>query len=388
MMVQCMATFMDLCYIFRRNAITSTALKTAEDLLKQFHELRCIFITEGVRESISLPRQHSLPHYLTSIPLFGSPNGLCSSITESKHIKAMKEPWRQSSRFRALVQMLQTIIRLEKLAALRRRFLWEGLLIGSTAAHFTLSRGDTSDFDDEEIPSSSKGALAVNGAADMDRGKSRIEDCLDDAGPEAGPQSLSSITLAATPGILMRPSFRDLAYSDYVCHIYQKDSIRRTSIAWQITSTSQTFHLNSSPSSILCATPIVHSQRTLKLASPLAARSRFFIWPLPVSMLLVTSAVLVGCTASAFGAIPGGLGIPGAILSSLYKTRMSLGCEECSLHKFISSSHLQIMRRMMVKEWCSAHLSVGFYRLRINAIQLPVCGLSNLREREGIGQSR
>jgi hypothetical protein len=125
-MVQCLSTFMDLCYIFRRNTITSTALKTAETLLKQFHELRLIFVIEGVRSTISLPRQHALVHYLTSIPLFGSPNGLCSSITESKHIKAVKEPWRRSSRFKALVQMLRAIIRLEKLAALRRRFLQEG----------------------------------------------------------------------------------------------------------------------------------------------------------------------------------------------------------------------------------------------------------------------
>jgi hypothetical protein len=212
-----MSTFMDLCYIFRRNSITSTALKTAEDLLKRFYELRSIFITEGVRDSISLPRQHALPHYLTSIPLFGSPNGLCSSITESKHIKAVKEPWRRSSRFRALVQMLRTIIRLEKLAALRRRFLQEGLLIGSTAAHFAPNRGNVSEYNGEEITSSDD-ALAVDEAEDMAQGKSNIEERLDDAGPETGPQSLSSITLAANPGIFM-PSFLDLSYSDYVHHI-------------------------------------------------------------------------------------------------------------------------------------------------------------------------
>src|ERR1700733_2595850 len=144
-MVQCMSTFMELCYIFRRNVITNAALKTAETLLERFHELQLVFITEGVRSSISSPRQHALPHYLSSIPLFGSPNGLCSSITESKHIKAVKEPWRRSSRFKALVQMLRTIIRLEKLAALRRRFLWEGMLTGSTAAHFAVGQDSVSD---------------------------------------------------------------------------------------------------------------------------------------------------------------------------------------------------------------------------------------------------
>ncbi|KAJ7025470.1 hypothetical protein C8F04DRAFT_878470, partial [Mycena alexandri] len=51
------------------------------------------------------------------IRFFGSPNGLCSSITESKHIKAVKEPWRRSSRFNAPSQMLRTLVRLDKLAA-------------------------------------------------------------------------------------------------------------------------------------------------------------------------------------------------------------------------------------------------------------------------------
>ena len=267
-----------LCYIFRCNSITSTALKTAEALLKQFHELRSIFVSEGVRDSISLPRQHALPHYLTSIPLFGSPNGLCSSITESKHIKAVKEPWRRSSQFRALVQMLRTIIRLEKLAALCWRFLQEGSLIGSTAAHFALNRGNLSEFNNEEITSSDD-ALAVDGAEDTAQEKSGIEERLDDAGPEAGPQSLSSITLAAMPGIAM-PSLLGFAYSDHLCPSYQNDGIRRTSVGWQSTSTSQTFHLNSSPSSILsCATPIVRSQRILKLVSLSTAGSRCVIQP-------------------------------------------------------------------------------------------------------------
>ena len=126
---------MDLCYIFRRNVITSSALEQAETLLDRFHQLRQYFVEEGVRTSISLPRQHALLHYITSIPLFGSPNGLCSSITESKHIKAVKEPWRRSSHFRALPQMLRTIVRLEKLAALRQRFLAQGMLIQDWMKH-------------------------------------------------------------------------------------------------------------------------------------------------------------------------------------------------------------------------------------------------------------
>jgi hypothetical protein len=75
---QCLSTFMDLCYIFRRNAITSTTLSKAKALLDKFHNLRQFFVHASVHTSTSLPRQHALLHYITSIPLFGSLNGLCS----------------------------------------------------------------------------------------------------------------------------------------------------------------------------------------------------------------------------------------------------------------------------------------------------------------------
>jgi hypothetical protein len=64
------------------------------------------------------PRQHSLSHYCLLITEFGAPNGLCSSITESKHIKAVKEPWRRSHHHEALSQMLLTNQHLDKLAAI------------------------------------------------------------------------------------------------------------------------------------------------------------------------------------------------------------------------------------------------------------------------------
>jgi hypothetical protein len=204
-MVQCLATFMELCYIFRRNAITSTALSTAQGLLDEFHTLREIFVEEGIRTSISLPRQHALPHYITSIALFASPNGLCSSITESKHIKAVKEPWRRSSRFRALVQMLRTIVRLEKLASLRRRFLRERLLIGSTASTY-FANGHNHVNDDRESDSGMDDMIDGDGAEDG-QNRGMPDECIDDVGPEGGPQALSSISLAATPGIVHSLSY-------------------------------------------------------------------------------------------------------------------------------------------------------------------------------------
>ena len=70
-------------------------------------------------------------HYYNHIKNFGSPNGLCSSITESKHITAVKRPWRRSNKHMALPQMLKVNKRLNKIAAARTDFTARGMLADS-----------------------------------------------------------------------------------------------------------------------------------------------------------------------------------------------------------------------------------------------------------------
>jgi hypothetical protein len=131
-MVRCISAFMNACYIARRNAIDSQTLEYFQDYVQTYHDLRTVFLEAGLRISLSMPRQHALSHFYQGIHLFGSPNGLCSSITESEHIRSVKDPWRMSSQFRALIQMLRTIQRTEKMQALRRRFEDNGMLQGSS----------------------------------------------------------------------------------------------------------------------------------------------------------------------------------------------------------------------------------------------------------------
>jgi len=170
----------------RRNAITASDLDTLKDALDRFHHHRTFFIgTTGVTgEFISLPRQHSLLHYIRLIRLFGSPNGLCSSITESKHIKAVKEPWHCSSCFKALIQMLQTISWVEKLAAAQRAFTQLGIMDGTTASYTSMIQNGG-----QPQP---QATLKVG---DADEG--------DNSGPVAGPKSLSSVELAHLPGMIL-----------------------------------------------------------------------------------------------------------------------------------------------------------------------------------------
>lgn len=127
--VRAIHALIEFCYIARRDIIDSKALQELDDALKRYHHYRTIFETLGLRDDgFNLPRQHSLMHYFRLIRAFGAPNGLCSSITETKHIRAVKEPWRRSSRFNALSQMLITNQRLDKLAAMCLDFQRRGML--------------------------------------------------------------------------------------------------------------------------------------------------------------------------------------------------------------------------------------------------------------------
>lgn len=101
---------MNFCYLARRSVLTEGSVQELENHLAQYWQYREVFREVGVREDgfDSLPRQHSLIHYAAHVRNFGASNGLCSSITEAMHIKAVKEPWRRSNRYNALHQMLLT----------------------------------------------------------------------------------------------------------------------------------------------------------------------------------------------------------------------------------------------------------------------------------------
>lgn len=116
-MVRAIAAFLDFCYLVRRSQIDEDVLLKIDAAVARFHAERDVFIHEGIREHFNLPRQHSILHYRPLIQMFGAPNGICSSITESKHISAVKDAYRRSSRNQPLGEMLLINQRMDKLAA-------------------------------------------------------------------------------------------------------------------------------------------------------------------------------------------------------------------------------------------------------------------------------
>jgi len=128
-MLYTICTFLEFCYIARHDIITEKTLAELEDALSCFHKYWAVFQEVGIREKgFLLPRQHSTNHYPEMIHLFGVPNGLCSSIMESKHIKAVKEPWRRSNCHKPLKQILLTNQCLDKLSAARIDFTQRSML--------------------------------------------------------------------------------------------------------------------------------------------------------------------------------------------------------------------------------------------------------------------
>ncbi|KDQ55327.1 hypothetical protein JAAARDRAFT_86873, partial [Jaapia argillacea MUCL 33604] len=153
-MVHCIAAFLDFCYLARWSAHDTLCLQEMNQTLESFHEFRSIFQETGIQpKGFSLPRQHALVHYVENIRLFSSPNGLCSSITESKHIPTVKRPWQQSNRNNPIGQIIRMNTRLSKLAAVRVEFGRRGMLQGDIISHVRrvvgLLKDDDSDGEDD-----------------------------------------------------------------------------------------------------------------------------------------------------------------------------------------------------------------------------------------------
>lgn len=132
-MIRSVRSFLEFCYIARRSEHFPATIEGMQDACSKFWQYREIFrsVPGVLKKDFNLPRQHSMLHYERHIWNFGAPSGLCTSITESKHIKAVKEPWRRSNRYEALGQMLLTNQRMDKLAMSRVHYEEQGMLVGT-----------------------------------------------------------------------------------------------------------------------------------------------------------------------------------------------------------------------------------------------------------------
>jgi hypothetical protein len=127
-MVRACRELLECLYIIRADEHDDESLAELEKHEQLYVEFREIFRETGVRADFNLPRQHALFHWRPRIQDFGSMNGTCTTLVESKHRTAIKEPWRRSSKYEPMHQMLITNSRMTQLRACATAFRKHGLL--------------------------------------------------------------------------------------------------------------------------------------------------------------------------------------------------------------------------------------------------------------------
>ncbi|THG93454.1 hypothetical protein EW026_g7789 [Hermanssonia centrifuga] len=184
-MARALSTFMEICYLVRRSIQTQDTVARISACLRRYHTLREIFCTTD------------------HIVNFGAPNGLCSSITESKHIKAVKEPWRRSNKYNALSQMLETNQRTDKLAAAHVDFAARHMLQGSCLSEaikaFLSATADDAPDDDVEMDTTGPRDEATAGNAGPGEGEAGTEPTWDYGDVVEGSRVLGDVSLAKQP---------------------------------------------------------------------------------------------------------------------------------------------------------------------------------------------
>jgi hypothetical protein len=119
---------MEFCYLVRQSVLYESDIHKLDQHVADFHKHRQVFIEAGLRSNFNLPRQHSIIHYAPRIRDFAAPNGLCSSITESKHIRAVKDPYRRTNHYKEMGQMLIINQRMDKMNSAFTDFACRGML--------------------------------------------------------------------------------------------------------------------------------------------------------------------------------------------------------------------------------------------------------------------
>ncbi|KAI0732760.1 hypothetical protein C8Q72DRAFT_773966, partial [Fomitopsis betulina] len=123
-LVRAIQWYLEFAYIIQHPEQTEDTLQCTDKAYDRYRQHREIFRLMGARpDGFSMPRQHGQCHASRHTRNFAALYGLCTSITENKHITAVKKPWCRSSRYKALGQMLETNEHLEKLL--------EGVLLGT-----------------------------------------------------------------------------------------------------------------------------------------------------------------------------------------------------------------------------------------------------------------
>ena len=111
--VQAARAMLDFIYIAQYWSHTDDTLVDLQQALDDFHTVKDVFIEVGCREHFNIPKLHLLVHYVDSIKMFGSLDGLNTEHSERLHINYAKKAYAASNRKDYTIQMMKWLTRQE-----------------------------------------------------------------------------------------------------------------------------------------------------------------------------------------------------------------------------------------------------------------------------------
>ncbi|KAH7097312.1 hypothetical protein BKA62DRAFT_586406, partial [Auriculariales sp. MPI-PUGE-AT-0066] len=111
--VRAARALLDFLYTAQYENQSDETLNGLTEVLSEFHRLKKVFSTSGIRADFNLPKLHALQHYAECIRLFGTTDGYNTEATERLHIDLAKNAFDATNKRDFVVQMCQWLQRHE-----------------------------------------------------------------------------------------------------------------------------------------------------------------------------------------------------------------------------------------------------------------------------------
>jgi len=115
--IKAVTALLDFIYIAQYTAHDNTTFGYLRDALQRFRQHRQYFLDCKIRKHFSIPKFHSLLHYIESIELFGTTDNYNTEMFERLHIDFAKHGWRATNQRDEFPQMIRWLSRQEKVAS-------------------------------------------------------------------------------------------------------------------------------------------------------------------------------------------------------------------------------------------------------------------------------
>ncbi|KAJ7625429.1 hypothetical protein B0H17DRAFT_996108 [Mycena rosella] len=117
-------SILDFIYLAQYSTHDDGTLSSMRAALNVWHADRDYFITATVRKDFSIPKFHSLLHYIEAIEFFGTTDNYNTEMFERLHIDFAKNGWRASNRRDEFPQMITWLARQEKISSFATYLAW------------------------------------------------------------------------------------------------------------------------------------------------------------------------------------------------------------------------------------------------------------------------